>query len=121
MSHKMAKLQTAFKEQGIEVEFVSFTVDPDIDTPEVLKDYIGQYSDDDSNWHLLTGYSQDAIEKLAMNQFQTIVQKPDSSGQVIHGTNFFVVDQKGHLINEFNYIEESFEEQITDQVKKLLK
>ena len=66
MSHKMSELQTAFKEQGIEVEFVSFTVDPDIDTPEVLKDYVGQFSDDDSNWHLLTGYSQDAIEKLAI-------------------------------------------------------
>lgn len=121
MSHKMAELQTAFKELGIEAEFVSFTVDPDVDTPEALKDYVGQFSDDDSNWHLLTGYSQDAIEKLAMNQFQTIVQKPESSGQVIHGTNFFVVDQKGQLVNEFNYIEESFEEQITAQVKKLLK
>ncbi len=121
MSQKMAELQATFKEVGIKAEFVSFTVDPGIDTPEVLKDYVGQYSDDDSNWHLLTGYSQDAIEKLAMNQFQTIVQKPESSGQVIHGTNFFVVDQKGQLVNEFNYIEESFEEQITAQVKKLLK
>jgi protein SCO1/2 len=121
MSSKMSQLQTAFKEQELEVEFVTFTVDPDNDTPQVLKDYLKQFSEDDSNWHLLTGYSQEAIEKLAMNQFRTIVQKPDSSEQVIHGTNFFIVDQNGHIVNEFNYMEESFEEQIIDEVERLVK
>lgn len=121
MSQKMSDLQTAFKEQNLEVEFVTFTVDPDYDTPKVLKEYLTQFSEDESNWHLLTGYSQEAIEKLAMNQFGTIVQKPDPSGQVIHGTNFFIVDQKGHIVSEYNYMEESFEEQIIDEVKRLMK
>ncbi|MCG7344541.1 SCO family protein [Sporosarcina sp. ACRSL] len=121
MSNKMAELQTTFKEHGIEVEFVTFTVDPETDTPEVLKDYIGQFTDDESNWHLLTGYSQDTIEELAINQFRTIVQKPDSSGQVIHGTIFFVIDQQGYIVDEFNYMEESVEEQILDEVARLVK
>lgn len=121
MSHKMSELQTTFKESEIDVEFVTFTVDPATDTPQVLKDYLGQFSEDESNWHLLTGYSQDAIEKLALNQFQTIVQKPNESGQVIHGTNFYVIDQQGHIVNEISYIEESFEEQMLTEVERLMK
>ncbi|MFC5604528.1 SCO family protein [Sporosarcina koreensis] len=121
MSHKMAELQTMFKESALEVEFVTFTVDPDTDTPQVLKDYVSQFSEDESNWHLLTGYSQEAIEKLALNQFQTIVQKPKTSGQFIHGTNFYVVDQQGRIVNEYSYSENSFEERMLNEVKRLLK
>jgi len=100
---------------------VTFSVDPETDTPEVLKDYLGQFSEDDSNWHLLTGYSQEAIEKMALNQFQTIVQKPDTSTQFIHGTNFYIINQQGHIVNEYSYIEESFEEQMLNEVKHLVK
>ncbi|MDW0117086.1 SCO family protein [Sporosarcina thermotolerans] len=121
MTSEMANLQTAFKEKGLEVEFVSFTVNPNIDSPTILKDYISQFTDDESNWHLLTGYSQETIESLALNQFQTIVQKPKTSSQVIHGTNFYIVNQDGLIVNEFNYVEENFVEQVVDQVTKLLK
>ncbi|MCM3711290.1 SCO family protein [Sporosarcina luteola] len=121
MSQKMSELQSTFKEQGIEVEFVTFTVDPETDTPQIMKEYIGQFSEDESNWHLLTGYSQEAIEKLALSQFQTIVQKPNESGQVIHGTNFFIIDQQGHIVNEYSYFEESFEEQMMSEVERLVR
>ncbi|MBD7984471.1 SCO family protein [Sporosarcina sp. Sa2YVA2] len=121
MTAEMAQLQKHFTKEGVEVEFVSFTVDPTIDSSEVLKEYIAQYTDDESNWHLLTGYSQEAIKNLALEQFQTIVQKPENSSQVIHGTNFYLIDQKGYIVNEFNYVEDTFTEQMQKEVKKLLK
>lgn len=121
MTAEMAQLQKQFLEEDIEVEFVSFTVDPTMDSAEVLKEYIAQYTDDESNWHLLTGYSQEAIKNLALEQFQTIVQKPENSSQVIHGTNFYLIDQKGYVVNEFNYVEDAFSEQMQKEVKKLLK
>ena len=93
----MADLQKKFKEEGIQVEFVSFTVDPTVDSPEVLKEYIHQFTDDETNWHILTGYTQEEIEVFAREQFQTIVQKPSSSNQVIHGTNFYLINQQGIL------------------------
>ena len=76
MSLEMAALQKKFNEQDIQVEFVSFTVDPEVDTPEVLKEYIRQFTDDESNWHVLSDYSQKKIEAFAREQFQTIIQKP---------------------------------------------
>lgn len=121
MSVEMSKLQTTFKEENMDVEFVTFTVDPASDSPEVLKEYVQQFTDDESNWHLVTGYSQEAIEKLALEQFQTIVQMPKNSSQVIHGTNFYLIDQKGRIVNEYNYVDETFTEQLMNEAKYLLK
>src|SRR5690625_2441729 len=77
MMHEMASLQKELEKADLQVEFVSFTVEPEIDSPEILKQYIQQFTDNESNWHMLTGYSQETIEELAREQFQTIVQKPD--------------------------------------------
>jgi protein SCO1/2 len=119
MMFEMASLQEIFKEKGIQVEFVSFTVDPEIDSPEVLEQYIQHFTDDETNWHMLSGYTQETIENLAREQFQTIVQKPDSSNQVIHGTNFYLVDDQGYLVNEYNYIDETYVEEMMKDIKKI--
>ena len=37
MTLEMADLQKKFEDEGIQAEFVSFTVDPTIDSPEALK------------------------------------------------------------------------------------
>src|SRR5690625_53639 len=39
MTSNMAQLQTNLAEQDIASQFVSFSVDPDYDKPEVLKEY----------------------------------------------------------------------------------
>lgn len=119
MMFEAAELQQQFKEQDLEVEFVSFTVDPLVDSPEVLKDYIRQYSDDESNWHMLTGYSQQEIEKFAMDEFKTIIIKPESSNQVLHGTNFYLIDQQGVLIKEYNYVNTSYAKELMKDIKKI--
>ncbi|NYF25318.1 SCO family protein [Sporosarcina sp. JAI121] len=119
MSAEMATLQKKFNEEGIQVEFVSFTVDPKVDSPDVLKNYIQRFSDDETNWHMLTGYSQNEIEVFAREQFQTIIQKPESSHQVIHGTNFYLVDEQGVSVNEFNYVDSSYIEDMKKVIEKI--
>lgn len=121
MTNEMASLQKKIKEEGIQVEFVSFTVDPTIDSPKALKNYLLQFTDDESNWHALTGYTQEAIEVFAREQFQTIVQKPTTSNQVIHGTNFYLIDQHGRIVNEYNYVDASYVKELMKDVKKLRK
>jgi len=120
MTAEMAFLQQKFKDEGIDVEFVSFTVDPTVDSPHVLKSYAKDFSDDLSNWRFLTGYSQDEIEVFARDQFQTIVQKPTTSSQVIHGTNFYLIDQQGVLINEYNYINSTYADDMIKDIESLL-
>ncbi|CAM3500066.1 SCO family protein [Cytobacillus oceanisediminis] len=120
MTANMKKLQQLAEEEGIEnIEFVSFSVDPKVDTPEVLKDYGSQYSADFSNWHFLTGYEQEEIEKYAMDNFKTIVKKPQTGDQVIHGTDFYLVDQEGNVMKYYTGLAEIPFDEIISNIKAL--
>lgn len=103
MSFAMAELQEELKTQGLEAELVSFSVDPAADSPAALKSYIGNFTQDQSNWNLLTGYSQQEIEEFALEEFQTLVHKPSETDQVLHGVNFYVISPEGILIDEFSF------------------
>src|SRR4051812_48312794 len=55
MTSNMTKLQKQVKEEGLkDVEFVSFSVDPTVDTPEALARYAQQFGADFKNWTFLT-------------------------------------------------------------------
>ncbi|WP_438311765.1 SCO family protein [Sporosarcina sp. FA9] len=121
MTIEMANLQDKFHKDGIEVEFVSFTVDPTIDSPVALKEYVEQFTDDESNWNMVTGYSQEEIELFAREQFQTVIQKPKTSTQVIHSTNFFLVNKAGAVVKEYNYVDETYVNTLAKDILKLNK
>lgn len=44
MTANMARLQQMAKEEKLDVQFVSFSVDPEVDKPEMLKSYIQKIS-----------------------------------------------------------------------------
>ncbi|NBI28959.1 SCO family protein [Chengkuizengella sp. YPA3-1-1] len=114
MTYNMAQLQIKMKEAGIDAEIVSFSVDPNVDTPEVLKDYVSKFGADFSNWHLLTGYSDEMIQNFAKTSFMTIVQQDANSDQVIHGTAFYLVDQKGTVLTKYDGNNPDFEQILKD-------
>jgi protein SCO1/2 len=120
MTAEMATLQHILKKNEFNVEFVSFTVDPAIDTPEKLKSFITDFNADLSNWNLLTGYTQAEIEVFARDQFQTIVQKPASSTQVIHSSNFYLIDKQGHFVKEYNFVDGSYVDEMIEDIRKLM-
>src|SRR5699024_5923739 len=65
MTSNMTELQKRVEEAGYDdVTFVSFSVDPELDTPEVLKEYAKDYGINLDNWEFLTGYSQEEIENF---------------------------------------------------------
>lgn len=102
MTSNMSKLQTQLKKEGIkDVELVSFSIDPTIDKPEVMKQFGDTFRADYSNWHFLTGYDQKYIEDFAVKSFKTMVKKPDTGDQVIHGTDFYLIDEEGTIIKDY--------------------
>lgn len=76
MTFNMTEIQTAFQDEDIEdYNIVAFSVDPDVDTPEVLSNYLNSYSvADNSKWQLLTGYKQEYIEQFARKSFNSLVK-----------------------------------------------
>lgn len=114
MTANMAKLQEKLKQENLDIQLVSFSVDPKQDTPEVLKEFGKKFDADHTSWHFLTGYDQETITNLAKKSFKTIVQNDPSSDQVIHGTSFYLVDQQGNVVKKYDGLSVPFDEIIDD-------
>lgn len=121
MTNNMSRLQQKFKDAGVDVDIVSFTVDPERDQPDVLKAYAENYEADFSNWHFLTGYTQDEIKKFSEGSFRSLVQNDDKSDQVFHGTSFFLVDASGVIVRRYEGAADPPYEDIIKEVKSLNK
>lgn len=121
MTHNMAKLQTKLKEENLDAELVSFSVDPDYDTPEVLKEYAESYQADLSNWHFLTGYDFKTIQELSVKTFRSILQEPEpGDDQVTHGTKFFLINPEGEVIKFYDGVDSENIDLIVEDLKKLM-
>jgi protein SCO1/2 len=79
-----------------DVEFVTITVDPETDTPDVLRNFATARGGLSPRWHWLSG-DKTVIFKLLQESFHGPVGDKLPDGQVPHSTRYFVVDRKGHL------------------------
>lgn len=123
MSNNMSRLQDDVKEAGLEnVQFVSYSIDPDFDTPEVLSEYATAYNADLSNWTFLTGYEFDDVKKLAIKNFKTFVQEaPPGEDQITHQTWFSLVDPEGNAVKVYGGVDEADTDSVFEDLKKLAK
>jgi protein SCO1/2 len=91
----MRGIQLDARSQGVPLRLVSFSVDPDNDTPLVLTKYAAQYGADLATWSFLTG-DANAIRTTAEQGFKVAVEgKADPSGAdfgLTHGTQLVLVD-----------------------------
>jgi protein SCO1/2 len=78
--------------RGLPVQFVSFTVDPEHDTPAALSDYARQFQADTRRWHFLTG-SREALHQIFRYSFKL----GSVDGSMIHSTRFALVDGQGQI------------------------
>ncbi len=77
ISARMQALQGRLREEGLlggEVQMLSFTVDPQNDTPEVLRAYAERHEADPEAWRFLTG-SEAKTEQLLVKGFRFGRQK----------------------------------------------
>jgi protein SCO1/2 len=79
---------------GKRIAFVSITVDPERDTPEVLKQYAETFGADLNGWAFLTG-DLAAIEEVVLRYGAFAAKNAD--GQVDHTFLTSIVDRSGTL------------------------
>ncbi|PWU06892.1 MAG: SCO family protein [Verrucomicrobia bacterium] len=94
LSARMAQLGEAVKvDKGIKL--VSVTVDPEHDTPQVLKEYAKRFAANPQQWTFLTG-SKDKIEAfMVKGMLQPIIRAPTEG--LIHSTQLVLVDSQGQI------------------------
>lgn len=116
MTSNMKKLQDQMEENDVTVQLVSFTVDPDHDTPEVLLEYGEEYDADFSSWHFLTGYDFKTIKELSIKSYKAMLKEPDyGDDQVYHDIRYFLISPEGKIVKGYEGIEsESVDEIIND-------
>lgn len=101
LTKRMAEVQARTRPLGDAVHLLSFTVDPENDTPEKLAAYGQQYGADPARWTFLTGPLVD-IEGTVMNGFKIAMGKTEStpgSGlmTIFHGEKLVLVDREGSI------------------------
>jgi len=109
MTARMARLR---REVPDEIAFVSFTVDPGNDTPEVLARYAANF-DAGPRWRFVTGPQKDLYAlstegfKLAAMEIPPSEQRPaEGDGPFLHSSKFVLVDRFGEVRGYYDSTDE---------------
>jgi protein SCO1/2 len=96
-THRMYRIQEALKDAGLwtdRVTFVSITLDPKRDTPEVLRRYASVYDADTTRWRFVTGPPEE-VERVI--QAWGMWARPNADGVLDHPSRIFLVDPTGRI------------------------
>ncbi|NYF24675.1 SCO family protein [Sporosarcina sp. JAI121] len=123
MMVNMTEVEKKLAEEGVEdYKIVSFSIDPEVDTPELLQEYLGMFDvQDESKWEMLTGYSQEKIIDFAAKSFKTLVADIPDSVDVMHATSFSLVNQDGQVVKSYDGMVDVPFDQIIKDMKALIK
>ncbi len=110
-NQKLAELQEQFEGRG--VKFVAISVDPETDSPEVLREYAARFGADEDQWLFLTG-EMTYIRRIGAEIFQQPVDKG------FHTERFVLVDSEGKIEGFYNWPEERQFEKLQQKIDSML-
>lgn len=100
-----------------DLKLVSFTIDPNRDTPQVLREYADKFHADSAQWSFLTG-PVPTLHHLSRDVFML----GDIDGTTFeHSTRFMLVDRKGRIRGAYITSEPEVIPHLIDDIKLLLK
>ena len=128
-TQKMSDLKNDLQKAGVfgkDIRFLTITIDPYRDTPEILSGYMKGFEiKDNGNWLFLTGngenYKKDQqqIKKLADSlQFQF---KDPGNGQFVHSTFTYLIDENNKFIAKFPMGKDFNKNEVYDKIMAKIK
>jgi protein SCO1 len=113
---EMGKLQAEWSDKS-GLKLISFSVDPEKDTAEVLSRYADRYKADSQRWLFLTG-AKEEITRLVQEGFKLsavpIVNAESSEGIIMHSPRFVLVDRQAQIRGYYD----SRDQQALERLKK---
>lgn len=123
LTERMRQLQDRTRDLGDALHLVSFTVDPENDTPDKLAAYARAHHADPARWTFVTG-PLSTIEPTVVGGFKIQMGKradPDSGlVSIFHGEKLVLVDQDGAIRGFFDADDPGLEA-IEDAARALVK
>ena len=124
MNEQMKRIQSAYY-SDTNVVILSFTVDPENDTPKVLKEYANAHESVAGKWFFLTG-NKESIYKLARKSF--FLLKPaeaknqgDVGSDFIHTNNFVLIDENKQIRGYYDGTNRNEVDELIDDIAILQK
>jgi protein SCO1/2 len=119
LSSRMAAL--AERTAGVPgIRFVSFGVDPEHDTPEILAEYGRKLGADPARWTFLHG-ERPVIRTLIKDGFKLAIEDgvADSVEPILHSTRFVLVDGEGTIRGYYDGMEQPPVDQLEKDARAL--
>lgn len=117
LTKRMVEVQERTRDLGDTLRLVTFTVDPETDTPDVLRAYAQKYGADTSRWDFLTGQLGD-VEPVIVKGFKMMMGKKTETTpgmiEIVHGERFVLVDDKGFIRGFYEATDEGIEKIVRD-------
>ncbi len=120
MKTQMLRIYERYKDRD-EVRILSHSIDPDFDTPNVLKDYATRLQVKAPKWNLLTG-DKAAIYTLGQKSYMVSAQEdPNEAGGFVHSGAFILVDKNRHVRGIYDGTVEAEVNHLLEDMEILLK
>ena len=119
MNQQMERVSYIFSKNRL-VQFYSISVDPEYDSPSILKKYAAGFKKKPANWSLLTG-DKSEIYKLAKEDFLVDALK-DTTSEVnfIHSPMLILLDPQQRIRGYYDSANKEEVDKLTDEIKVLI-
>jgi protein SCO1/2 len=94
------------------VQLVSITLDPERDTPEVMRAYAEKRGADFSNWSFLSG-SREQIEPV-LKAYGVGTAPGEGIGEIAHVVVSFLIDDQGNIVERYFGVEHTADDLVRD-------
>jgi protein SCO1 len=102
------------------VRFISFTVDPERDTPDVLKRYADKYAVNHDTWWFLTG-DKKKIYDYALNELKLGLQDGEGvDSNFIHTSKFVLIDKRRNVRGYYDGLDSTSMSKLAEDLTLLM-
>lgn len=107
----LKKIEAKFHEKNLEVEFILVTLEPEIDTPQVLSQFKQRVAPDRKHWHLLRADSaaqvRDFVQAAALGDFWKM------DDHTLHEFKILYFDSESKIIKKLDFKHQDVETLLT--------
>jgi protein SCO1 len=119
MTTNMQSVYNMFKDNK-EIAFVSHSVNPDYDTPVILREYAAKHNAQSSNWFFLTGDKKQIYELARKSYLLDASEGKGDDEDFVHTQNFALVDKQKRIRGYYDGTNPQEVEKLIAEIKILL-
>lgn len=104
-----------------DLQFISFSVDPERDTPARLAEFAEMYHADSEQWNFLTGDKRELYHLARKGFFLSATDGDGGPNDFIHSENIVLIDRQGQIRGYYNGTDELAIRDLIRDITKLKK